>query len=282
MNTEKLKKGGQLTEIELDEVSLVKHPANGRRFLFTKAAELEILIKTDQTFGGTSLTVNGEEVKNLEHYNFSLINWSEEDMEEWGAVPVSASWTVRESSGDGVDQVSTFSLQSTEVKKMETTEVIKLIKSEFGVDIDEAAYSALTAEKQTSLMAFATFAPGMTEPFKKAQTTAITALIAKADAEETEGSEEVDPVKAQLAAIQADLDALKAKAAEGSEEETDEDEEIEETPDQMAEVQKMLDTFKSDLEAIKKAAGMKDSAEKDLKIAKGADEEDLWPSWDLL
>ena len=48
MKMKDLEKGGQLIEIEPEEVSLVKHPAKKRRFLFTQAADLEIKIKTDQ------------------------------------------------------------------------------------------------------------------------------------------------------------------------------------------------------------------------------------------
>ena len=132
MNIKELLKGGQLTEIEVDEVSLVGAPANGRRFVFTKAADFEFIIKTDQTFGGSTVTVNGEELKNLDSFRVWLDDVSDEDIEEWGAEPFSASWTIKESSADGVDQVSRFTV-STEVSKMEKSDILKTLKSAFEI-----------------------------------------------------------------------------------------------------------------------------------------------------
>lgn len=280
-------KGGQLIDIELDEVSLVESPANGRRFLFTKAADLAIEIKTDQTFDGTGVTVNGEELKDLDSFHFSVMNFSEEDMEEWGATPVSASWTIRESSEDGIDQVSTFSLQSTEVKKMNSAEVTKLIKSGFDVDITEEAFNALADEKKSSLTGFATFAPSMPEPFKKSTATAIKDMIGKEGGEEAEETEEIDPILASLAAIKLDLDALKAKAAEGASEDSEETtggeaaaEDSEETEESETPVMKAIAEIRADLVLVKEAAGVKDSGEVDVEKADG-DPKDDYKSWDL-
>ena len=286
MNIEELKKGGQLTEIEINEVSLVESPAVGRRFVFTKAADFTFEISTNQTFPGTTVKVNGEELKNLDSFRIWLDDVSEEDMEEWGAEPFSASWTLRESSEDGVDQVSTFSLQSTEVKKMEKSEILKALKAGYEIDIDEAAFDKLPVEKQTSLTGFATYATAMPEPFRKSQATAITALIAKdeAPAKTTQtGGEETPPETPPEAPAGLTEDKVKeliaagiAEAAKPPEESGEEGGETEPT-----ETEKQIAKMQADLIAIGKATGAKLSSETEVEKGAGAGADGWKDNWDV-
>ena len=274
MNIKELLKGGQLTKIEVDEVSLVGAPANGRRFLFTKAADMNFAIKTDQTFGGTTISVNGEELEGLESFYLSINDVSKEDQEEWGSIPVSGHWSLKESSQDGVEQRTMFSLQSDEVKKMEKPEVIQTLKSAFEIDITEVDFDKLDAEKQTSLAGFATFAKAMPEQFRKSQATAITAMIAKeeapsekpaekpAEAEGTSTGLTEESVKAMIAAALAEKEKPAEEPKEGGESEP-------------TEVEKAVAKLTVDMAAIAKATGTKLSSETGTEFQK-ADGKDGW------
>ena len=294
MNIEKLLKGGQLTEIDVEEVSLVGSPANSRRFLFTKAADFEFNIKTDQTFDGTTVAVNGEELKNLDSFNIWLNNVSDEDMEEWGAEPFSASWTLRESSEDGVDQVSRFTV-STEVKKMDKKETIKALKSEYSIDVSEADFDALSEDRQKSLEGFATFAKAFPEPFTKSSATAITALLKKDEAPAEpavvvdtgtpvatppDGTADPAPQTDQGTATpdsEATIKALEARIAaleKPTEETPAEGEEAEPTA-----VEKQLKALEANMAAIAESVGAKLSSETDIEKGDGA--KDDWPSWKI-
>jgi len=278
-------KGGQLIEIEPEEVSLVKHPANKRRFLFTKAADLEINIKTDQTFGGSTVTVNGEPIEDLDSFYFNLTNWDDKDIEDWGAQPVSGSWSTRVSSEDGIDKMETYSLQAMENNTMTKADVIKLIKSEFGVEIPEADFDALAEEKRLSLAEFALYVPAMNEPMKKGMTTAITAMVkteTSGESEETpEGSEDppassgTDDTKTtdeRLKELTEQVAALAAKLEVAPEPEPEPE------PDADAEIQKQIKAMSDKLDKIADAAGVKNSEDQDATIQKGSVVEDLYKS----
>lgn len=292
MNIKEMIKGGQLTEIEIDEVSLVGAPANGRRFLFTKAANFTFEIATDQTFDGTTVKVNGEEIAGLDNFRIWLDDVSEEDMEEWGAEPFSASWTVKETSEDGVERRSMFSLQSTEVKKMEKSEILKALKAGYDIEIDEAEFDKLSVEKQTSLTGFATYATAMPEPFRKSQSMAITAMIAKADppAEppaETTTEPPTDPpaetppaglteesVKGWIKDAIAEANKPTETPAEG-----EEGEEGEAEPE--AEVQKQIALMQENIAAIGKATGAKLSSETEVEKSAAAGADGWKDNWNV-
>lgn len=284
MNIKELLKGGQLTEIEVEEVSLVGAPANGRRFVFTKAADFEFNIKTDQTFDGTTVTVNGEEQKNLDSFHIWLDDVSEEDMEEWGAEPFSASWTIRESSEDGVELVSRFTVSSAEVKKMEKPDILKALKAGYEIDIDEAAFDKLSVEKQTSLAGFATYATAMPEPFRKSQAMAITAMIAKDEAPAVPPAEAAteppaetpaetpaaalteESVMVLIAAALAEKDKPTDPPAEGAE---------------PTETEKAIAKMRGDIAAIGKVTGAKLSSETEVEKGSGAKDDWGWGGAEL-
>lgn len=271
MNIEKLKKGGQLVEIEPEKVSLVKSPANQRRFIFTKAANLEFSGSTDQTFDGTTISVNGEEVEDLDSFHLSVVNWSDEDMEEWGATPVSMSFTRRLSTEDGMDKVETFSLHSEVKKEMEKSEVIKAVNEHLGIELDEAKFDKLPVEKQKALTGLATFSPALNG--QPAFRDAISVFVKDATAEEAEPttpSEETPPETppetpaddARLSALEASIKAINEKLdkdPDGADADNDTD------PVTKAD----LEVLSKQLSAIAKNAGVKDSSETDVNKSEG-------------
>lgn len=294
MKIEDLIKGGILTEIEIDKVSLVKSPANQRRFIISKQANLEFTGSTDQTFDGTTITVNGEELEDLHSFHFSAVNWSEEDMEEWGATPISLSFSTKKSTTDGLDVIETFSLHS-EVKKMEKSEIFKATKS-LGIELDEAGFDKLPVEKQKALEALAVFAPAMDgQPafrdavavFAKSGTEAepegVTEDPPEAPAEAPAGapaekpSEEPKPdtsptdTAAIITAIQEGFASLKKEPDKKPD--NSEGEEGGETPSEPV-TKAELEAFSKQLAAIAKAAGVKQSDEID--IAKSGGDKDEW------
>lgn len=283
MRIEELIKDGQLIEIEPEKVSLVKSPANRRRFIFTKAADLEFTIKSDQTFDGTSLMINGEELKDLDGFNFSLVNWSEENMEEWGAIPFSASWTRRLSSEDGIDTLATFSLHSEVRKEMDKPDVIEALKKNLGIELDEAGYDKIPLEKQKALESIAIFSP--TFNGQPAFRNAVGVFVKSGTEPEEDPKEEPkedpkedpketpsgDPTEAdRIKALEDKLAQMEAAAAgKGSEAEEPEP----------AVVAKAIEDMQKQVAAIAKAAGVKQSSETE--IEKSGEGKDEWKSWEV-
>ncbi len=292
MTIEELIKAKLLVEIEPEKVSLVKSPANQRRFIFTKAADIEFEGSTDQTFDGTSIKVNGEELKGLESFNFSLVNWSDEEMEDWGATPVSMSWTIREASEDGLDKVEMFSLHSEVSKNMDKSDVLKAIEEDLGVKIPEAGFDKMTADMQKQLTNVAVFS----KAFKgqPAFRDGVAHMVKEAIAEEPETPPEDPPETppetppatpptdaevaaqaivadaardAKIKALEAEVAALK-KPAEGEEDEEDPAAAV--TKADLAAVLEVVD-------GIAKSAGSKQSGEIEIEKAAG-DPEDKWKS----
>ncbi len=292
MTIEELIKAKLLVEIEPEKVSLVKSPANQRRFIFTKAADIEFEGSTDQTFDGTSIKVNGEELKGLESFNFSLVNWSDEEIEDWGATPVSMSWTIREASEDGLDKVEMFSLHSEVSKNMEKSDVLKAMKEDLGIELDEAGFDKMPLEKQKALTGLGVFSKAFTgQPlFREAVTffvkegTTAEPETPPADPPETppETPPATPPTDAEVAAQaivedaarDAKIKALEDKIAELSKpaegEEGEEDPAAAVTKADLAAVLEVVD-------GIAKSAGSKQSGEIEIEKAAG-DPEDKWKS----
>lgn len=63
----------RLKEIQIKEVSLVGSPANKKKFLFWKDdGPTKIEIGTDGTHDGTKITVNGDDIENVDSFSFYL------------------------------------------------------------------------------------------------------------------------------------------------------------------------------------------------------------------
>lgn len=277
MTIEELLKGGQLIEIEPEKVSLVKSPANQRRFIFTKAANLDISINSDQTFDGTKLTVNGEELKDLDGFNFSLVNYGEEEMEEWGATPFSAYWTLRQSSEDGLDKVETYSLHSEVKKTMEKSEILKAIKDDLGIHLDEAGFDKMSPEKQKALTNVAVFSKAFNG--QPAFREGIAFFLKEGSAEEDPPADPPKDPPTEVpkpnddewkAEIEASIKAINDKLDKKPDDPKPDEDAAE--PVTKADIE----SFKKALSGIAKAAGVKNSSEQDIK--KGAEVKDEWPS----
>jgi hypothetical protein len=117
MKLKKLPKGGELTEIEIEEVSIVDAPANQRPFLLKKRegirkAEVEIVITSDKTLDGTTITVNGKTLEDLKSFYFNLFR-PDEDEEEYYIDPVSCVFTMDGGKVDGFESSESFELLGT-------------------------------------------------------------------------------------------------------------------------------------------------------------------------
>lgn len=286
MTIAQLKKDGQLIEIEPEKVSLVKSPANQRRFIFTKAADLKIEINSDQTFDGTKLIVNGEELEDVDGFNFSLVNYSDEEMEEWGATPFSAYWTLRQSSEDGLDKVETYSLHSEVKKEMEKSEILKIAKEQLGMELDEAGFDKLPVEKRKALESLAIFAPALNgQPsFRDAVSTFVKAGIEIEEEPPADDPPEI-PLDADVAALanaadadrDAKIKALEAKVAELTKPAEGEDPEDEPVAVTKADIEALKTAMDAQYSKLAEAAGVKESGETD--IEKGGEVKDEWSSW---
>ncbi len=110
------KRGGQLTQIEIEEVSVVDAPANRKPFLFVKNKEglrkaaLDVRFVSDGTPDGTSVEVNGKKLEGLK--NFYLNFYRPDEDEEMYFDPVSCSWTVDTGKVDGFESSESYNLES--------------------------------------------------------------------------------------------------------------------------------------------------------------------------
>lgn len=131
----------KLTDIELQEVSLVDKPANKKKFLFFKQKDepakhgskklkkkINIVIDSDGTIGGTKILVNGDELEDLRDFNFSF--WSGSDSSN----PVSCSYSKFVETEDGFSRSETFYLSKGDLQMNE--EVKKQLENYFGENED--------------------------------------------------------------------------------------------------------------------------------------------------
>jgi len=140
----------QLKNMDIEEVSLVDRPANKRKFLLIKREDgeiTELTIKTDGTVDGSSLSVNGEEVKDLKAFWFAL--WPSDDFDEG---MMSGSYTVSETDGTEFDRETTFNL----TKGMNTMKLETILKS---LNIEPASVSADRTQDLETLLKFVDMMP---------------------------------------------------------------------------------------------------------------------------
>jgi len=148
-----MKKKKQLKNMDIDEVSLVDRPANKRKFLLIKREDgevTELTIKTDGTFDGTTLSVNGEEADDLKAFWFSL--WPPDDFDQGMMM---GSYTVSETDGAEFDQETTFNLK----KGMNTMKQITLGALLKSLNVDAASLSEERTAEVESLLKFVNMMP---------------------------------------------------------------------------------------------------------------------------
>ena len=143
----------QLKNMDIEEVSLVDRPANKRKFLLIKREDgeiTELTIKTDGTVDGSSLSVNGEEVKDLKAFWFAL--WPSDDFDEG---MMSGSYTVSETDGTEFDRETTFNL----TKGMNTMKEIKLAALLKSLNVEPASLTEERTQELESLLKFVPLMP---------------------------------------------------------------------------------------------------------------------------
>jgi len=138
------KKARELTDLDIQEVSLVDKAANNKKFLFFKAAgedkpagskskklkkKINMVIDTDGTIGGTKISVNKEELKNLR--DFSMYYYGDGD--DSRAVSISYSKFVE--GDDGFSRSETFYLSKGDSKMKVNKDIEKALQDYFGEDI---------------------------------------------------------------------------------------------------------------------------------------------------
>lgn len=245
MKIEELIKGGQLIEIEVDKVSLVKSPANRRRFIFTKSAGTGLTVNDDGTFW------DGEKLDGCEAVNFSF-------------------------SGDGVEVTFKGVPLEKDDTEMGKSELLKAMKDNLGIELDEATFDKMPIEKQKALTSLAVYSPALNgQPaFREGIALFVKAAIEPEEAPPAEPPETPpetppadDEAEARLKAMEEELAALKTALADKGSETTE---------PEPAVVAKAIKNIQKQVTAIAKAAGVKESSETD--IEKDGKVEDLWPS----
>ena len=146
------KNARELTDIDIQEVSLVDKAANKKKFLFFKAAgedaparsksktkklkkKINIVIDSNGTIGGTKISVNGEEIPNLRDFNFSF--WGDSD----DSRSVSCSYSKFVETEDGFSRSETFYLSKGDSKMKLNEEIQKQLEAYYGegvaIEIDK-------------------------------------------------------------------------------------------------------------------------------------------------
>lgn len=125
----------KLKDIEIEEVSLVDKAANKKKFLFYKQEDkltkklkknVNIVIESDGTVGGTKIVVNKEGIEKLSSFNFSF--WSDSS----ATSPVSCSYTKFVEDQDGFSRSETFYLSKGDSKM--NVDIKKQLEDYFGKD----------------------------------------------------------------------------------------------------------------------------------------------------
>lgn len=135
----------RLSDIDLEEVSLVDTPAVKRKFLIVKKRDkMEIAIQSDGTIKGTKIIVNGQELKDIADFNFSFYTPREMGEPDKG---VSCSYSKITESEDGFQHSDTFYLikSGKEVKMEEemTLEDVEEKEAEVEKKLSDKAVNAI-------------------------------------------------------------------------------------------------------------------------------------------
>jgi len=205
----KLKKeGGELLQIDIEEVSVVDAPANKRKFLFLKSdlekAEVDVRLQSDGTLEGTKLTVNGKEIEDLKAFYFNY--FKPDNDEELYIDPVSCSYTVASDAENGFE--TSYHLSKAEGNTMDYAKLIAFIKALTAKDVTEAQLKKLDQEAIDSLNILSQYEGQMPADLSKAVGHFLKDLDAEPAAEE-----ETDPPAnkysdEEMAALKTALDAI--------------------------------------------------------------------------
>jgi len=130
-----MKKTNELSDMKIEEISLVEKPANKKSFLFFKSADktnkeagdLKIAIESDGTVEGTKIQVNGAKIEDMNAFNFSFYV-PEQGIEGNPSLSCSYSKIVEEEDGFKRSELYYLAKGATEMNK----ELIELLKQLFG------------------------------------------------------------------------------------------------------------------------------------------------------
>ena len=137
--------GRKLKEIDVDEISFVDAPSNRKKYFIIKGDDgvqkqkAKIQIESNGTVKGTTITVNGEEVKDLVDFSFSFYQLRSGDVGELGK-NVSCTYSKVTETEDGFKHTDHFYLsKSLEVNKG-MKEIKELLKDCLGEDFSEEEF----------------------------------------------------------------------------------------------------------------------------------------------
>ncbi len=140
------RKGGELRQIKVKEMSVVDAGANRRKWLFFKGdlskAKVSFSGESDGSLEGTKITVNEREIEDLKSFYFSFYNPSED--EELFIAPVSMSYTVEGESKPGFQTTQSYELAKAEGElKMDYVKLGAFVKALTGKDVTEEQFKKM-------------------------------------------------------------------------------------------------------------------------------------------
>jgi hypothetical protein len=164
------RKGGELRNIKVKEVSIVDAPATRRTWLFLKSdvkkTDADIRITSDGTHEGTKLTVNGEEIEDLKSFYFSYFKPAEG--EELYIDPLSCSYTVSSDAEGGFQHEETYNLAKGEDRKMDFVKLGAFVKALTGKDVTEEQFKKMDETTQHELFVLSQYEGQMPTDLSKA------------------------------------------------------------------------------------------------------------------
>jgi hypothetical protein len=212
-------KHGKLKDIKIQEISLVDLPANKLPFLFFKRdgsnqaqtekakKKINVSIESDGTVGGTSISVNGDKLKNLKSFDFGF----------YGDDPKSsihASYSVVAGTEDGFSRTENYYLSKGE-NNMDS-KILKALQTYLGTeDIDfEKKVDNAEIEKALNLIS-EHYKADFPEDLENAVGVLVKIAASSCKKENSEGVEKVGAkfskdVIAKLKAVVEAVDALKS------------------------------------------------------------------------
>lgn len=292
-----------LKDIHAKEVSLVGKAANNKVFLFAKQKNFKITIDSDGTNKGTSIFVNGENIGEIQSFNFSIYN-SSGGLEVAGS-PINCSYSKLVDNKDGFKRSEQYYL-SKGVSVMKNTQIEKTVQDYFGdgevIDFTKkvACDDEIVAEVNNAIILISKYKPEFPEDLANAVGIILkqasvgdvfaTEEIEKKDNKET--LEKIEKIKASIKELEAMLPVEKQivdkKEDAATEELKKSIKELNEKIEKVAttekkdndkiELEKSVKTLTDQVTALeKKLAGKKsvDSEEEEIELKKDGDK---WPS----
>jgi len=203
-----MQKKNKLSEIQPEEVSLVKSPANRQKFLIAKADDgsVNLSIESDGTNSGTVLKVNGKTVRNCTNIFFATGIDSEK---------AECSYSVKSKNKEGFTEYKSYYLQKGTVMNEQVLTELKNFVGE-DVDIEKMDQKDAITDIQDALAKVNEYKEDLPDEFAKA--IGVLAIHASVNC-----TEDVELVKEK---VEKDADADSKKVEKDAEETDPEKEEV--------------------------------------------------------